>query len=501
MRAPLDRSPGGPRRRRTWWFPWAAVLVGLSPLVMTELVLRALDLGRPRYEGDPFVGFSAVHPLFVLSQDGTRYEIARSRLDFFCPDWFSRVKGKNEFRAFCFGGSTVQGEPFRKQTSFTTWMELSLAAADPNRQWRVVNCGGISYASYRLVPIMEEVLNNYQPDLMIVYTGQNEFLEDRTYRQIKNLAPYLAGPCRMVARTRLFNVLSDAWWRLRGRPAAAPVEGRPILKDETDAMLEYRGGLDRYHRDDKWRRDVIMHFEYNLRRMVQLCREHRVPLILMNPVVNLRDCAPFKAEHRRGLTEEELARWKSLFLEAAQCQGKNIPRAIELLEEAKRIDDQHAGLHYALGKCYDMLGMMDKAKEEYILAKDNDICPLRILEPMSRIVLEVAADTKTPLLDVRKMFEDLSEDHLLGGYLLIDHVHPSIYGHQLIAEATVKLMQREGFLRIGPNWKQEQDRRFHEHFRSLPELYFSRGMEKAERLRCWTQGKGDSEPPKEWNGP
>ena len=31
-------------------------------------------------------------------------------------------------------------------------LELSLRAARPEREWDVINCGGVSYASYRLVP-------------------------------------------------------------------------------------------------------------------------------------------------------------------------------------------------------------------------------------------------------------------------------------------------------------------------------------------------------------
>ena len=62
------------------------------------------------------------------------------------------------------GGSTVQGRPFSIETAFSTWLELSLTAADPSRIWQVVNCGGVSYASYRLAPIVDES-SCYKPDL------------------------------------------------------------------------------------------------------------------------------------------------------------------------------------------------------------------------------------------------------------------------------------------------------------------------------------------------
>ena len=47
----------------------------------------------------------------------------------------------------------------------------------------MINCGGVSYASYRLGPILDEVLG-YEPDLIMLYTGHNEFLEARTYPRL-----------------------------------------------------------------------------------------------------------------------------------------------------------------------------------------------------------------------------------------------------------------------------------------------------------------------------
>ena len=129
----------------------------------------------PPASEDPFVGFSATRPLFALSEDDSRYEIAKGKLTHFQPDSFAAHKPAGEFRIFCLGGSTVQGRPYSIETSFTSWLELSLQAADPSRTWRVVNCGGVSYATYRLVPMLEEVLN-YEPDLVIFCEGHNEFL-------------------------------------------------------------------------------------------------------------------------------------------------------------------------------------------------------------------------------------------------------------------------------------------------------------------------------------
>ena len=70
-------------------FRLLAIALGLMPFVLAEAVLSAIDLGRPNQSPDPFVGFSSVRPLFVLNDEGTRYEIPRSRFTHFAPESFA----------------------------------------------------------------------------------------------------------------------------------------------------------------------------------------------------------------------------------------------------------------------------------------------------------------------------------------------------------------------------------------------------------------------------
>jgi lysophospholipase L1-like esterase len=484
-------SKSFPRRRfrllRGLMYRMAAVLLGLAPFVVAEGVFTLFDWGRADYSVDPFVGFRGMRPLFVPSDDGARFEIAESRQAFFRPDSFAREKGPNEFRIFCLGGSTVQGRPFAIETSFTTWLELSLRTAQPTRTWDVVNCGGVSYASYRLVPILEEVLQ-YKPDLVILYTGHNEFLEDRTYGHIKRIPEVVAAPSNLLMQTRTLTLLRGGYLRLRGQPPHAP-DRLPVLLTEVDAMLDYRGGLKNYHRDENWRRNTIDHFRYNLRRMVRLADEAGVPLLLVNPVSKLRGCPPFKSQHRDGLTAEQLQQWEMLVDQAEECHGEDPHRSVSLLRQALKIDDQHAGLHHLLASCCDMLGMTDQARKHYVLAKEMDVCPLRMLEPMHDAVLDVARERGVPFVDVRCRIESLSRDHIPDDRYLLDHVHPSIEGHKLIAQWLMDDLIRQGVVKPVDGWKDAREQAFRKHFESLDALYFFKGAQQLESLRRWTQGK------------
>ncbi len=497
------------RRRRAVLFRVMAVILGLLPFLVIEVVLRASGVGQPDLHDDPFVEFSGVRPLFELNEAGERFEIARSRQLHFVPDSFAAHKPPGEFRVFCIGDSTVQGNPWSTETSFTTWLEISLNSADPSRHWDVINCGGISYASYRMVPILEEVLR-YQPDLVIVHCSHNEFLEDRTYGRLKQ-TPRLVGKFHsQILQLRLYNVLRTAAQsvsgqsvsrqsamslssRFDGMDATTAQDPRPVLPAEVEAILDCRGGLEFYHRDESWRRDVIEHYEFNLRRMTSLAHQAGVALILMNPAAHLRNSPPFKAEHRSGLTERERRQWDGLWTEARAHYASHPRRAAQLLREALAIDDQHAGLHYDLAKCYDALGQFADARAEYIQAKELDVCPLRILEPMNDIVCEVGRDTNTPVVDVRALFDRLSRNGIPGSEWFADHVHPTIPGYQHMADELGDAMQRLGMVHPHPEWLERRELRFNEHLNSLPNLYFVHAQERLKSLMLWANGRATKE--------
>lgn len=462
-----------------------AVLIGLAPFIAAEGVLRLLDWQRPSLHDDPFLGFSSVHPLFVLNREGTRYEIPPAHERFFCPESFDAVKPPGEFRIFCLGGSTVQGRPFAKETSYTTWLELSLKAADPTRSWRVINCGGTSYASYRLAEVMRE-LTAYQPDLFLIDMGHNEYLEDRTYQRLKYAPRLVRRPLELASQLRLFGLVRSASAALAGRSQPE----KPVLGPAVEARLDYRGGLSAYHHDETWRQDVIDHFAFNLRRMIAMAREARTPLILLNPIYNL-DTPPFKSEHRPSLPEGKRRRFETYWEQARDCYGRNLPEAVRLLQRAVALDDQHAGIHYELAKCFQRLGRLEDARRSFIQAKETDVCPLRILEPMSRAIVEAAAETDTPVVDLVAHFAAQSQGGILGDDWMVDHVHPSIKGHQFVARLLLDELTREGRVRPAPGWEVERDRRYEAQLASLDDFYFLRGQKQLGNLRLWAQGRGD----------
>lgn len=487
MNSPANASAS---RKRVWCFRALAVSLALALFAVIELVCIALGVGEARLDVDPYVGFSSTVPLFERTADESRFQIAKSRRAFFAHDSFPANKSSDARRVFCLGGSTVQGRPFSIQTSFTTWLQIALNAADESHDWDVVNCGGISYASYRLVPILAECLR-HQPDAIILCTGHNEFLEERTYGDVKQRARWLASSDAAMSGFRSFRLLRQVLADDEDARIEAESTARPNLPEEVDALLDYCNGLSAFQRDDEWRQTVLEHFEFNVRRMVRMCQQADVPVLLIAPPSNLADCPPFKSEHRADLSEADQHRWVELVNAARAAIRDDSSAAVDLYRQAHEIDDRFASTHYELGKCLEALGRSHEARAEFIRARDEDICPLRILSPMFAALPKVASDFDIPFLDAHEHLEVLSQGTSLGDFLLVDHVHPSFRGHQEIAIALLKRFESTGLIPQNVDWEPTARDRFQEHFEGLDEMYFPRGQRMLEALQEWTKGRAD----------
>jgi lysophospholipase L1-like esterase len=473
-------------RSKRWAFRASAMLLGLSPFLIAEAMLRIADWQPPTPIGDPFVDFQSIRPLFIADDHKQMMVTAANRLEYFRPESFAIEKHEDEFRIFCVGGSTVQGRPYAIETSFTKWLELALQAADSSRRWEVINCGGVSYASYRLVPVVQEILR-YEPDLIVLYTGHNEFLEDRSYQFAKNIPEFVADSYAELSRLKTLQYLHG---RFGSNPGANDtVDSKEMLSTEVQALLDYQGGLEFYHRDAKWRRSVVDHFEFNLRRIIDFSTRAEVPIAIVDPPANLIDCPPFKSEHTSGLTAEELSRVQQMVEQAIAAPATD--RSIQLLEQAIAMDPDHAGTHFQIGSGYTQASRSQEAKRHFRLARDEDICPLRITEPLTHVIRTVATDTETPCIEVRRKFEELSEGAIPGNNLFFDHVHPSFRGHQVIALEIIKTLQAMKIVKPNESWQTRREVLFNQHWNSLDPIYFARGQQRLDALKLWTQGRSE----------
>lgn len=472
-------------RRR--WFRVFAVLAGLLPLVALEAGLRLCDVGRPADAPDPFAGFNRNFPLF--ERQGAVYRTARARAPFIAPQEFPAEKPRGSFRLFCFGGSTVYGHPYTGETAFPKWLELELAGRDPSRAWQSINCGGVSYASYRIAPMVQEVLR-YQPDLIIVATGHNEFLEDRTYHSLKTRSAIWSGLQRTVYSLHTLNLVRQSLFRDRATAlssAAVSTDGG-ALSPHVNTRLDYASGYASYRRDEVWWQNVVAQYDESVRQIVAACRAAHVPVLLVRLGSNLRDCPPYKSGHRAGLAPGAEAGWQAAFDLATATEKTDLPRALSFYQEAAAIDSDYALLNFRIARTLDRLGRATEALPYFERAKDTDICPLRITAPLEHTLLRIAAETDTPLVDAAQVIAARSPDGIPGNDWYVDHVHPTIGGHQLIARTIAAQFPARGWLLGAAEWPEAQRAKtYTSHLTSLGPAYLADGKRRLAWLEDWAK--------------
>ncbi len=476
-------------RRRKLWFRVVAVLLGLLPIVLLEAACRLLEPESRMVAIDPYVDLNAIRPLFELDEVTGTYAIGGERLHLFAPASFSAEKSTETFRVFALGGSTTQGEPYSTPTAFPKWLEFRLQAMMPSRRVEVINCGGLSYASYRVAAICREVLE-YQADLIVVYTGHNEFLEERSYARQAGEGFGAAVTRALADNLRSVQVVQRF---VRGAAVRSPSAGRTQMSTEVDALLDYQGGLEDYHRDNEWHAGVVEHYRWNIGQIVDQCQAARVSVSFVIPTSNILDCPPMKFELDPQLSPADIDAFNSLWEAArAEAAAANSGRAIELLEQALEIDPGHAGSLFLLGRLYYELGDYPQAEQLLVEARDADVCPLRATSQIVSTLRAVLHERDIAVADAERLFQELSPHGLVGDKWLVDHIHPSVAGHQRLADLIADELVTGGI--VAPEvpeaeWSASQQELVTEHLASLGEEYYHRGKQRLRGLQLWTQGR------------
>lgn len=423
-------------------------IAGVRPVVETE---------------DPYVGFAGL-PLFVEESqpDGAVHRVtAPNKRALFNLQSFRQPKPPNTFRIFAVGGSTTYGHPYDDRTSFCAWMRELLRAADPSRNWEVLNAGGVSYASYRDAALLEEFAR-YEPDLFVVYASQNEFLERRTYSGLIDANPTLNRLGALASRTRTYTALRSAL--LRGRTKKIETaRARYEMSGEVDALLDAVGGTKHYTRDDTLTSQIAAHYEFNLHRMARIARAADAQILFVGAGSNYKDCSPFKSQHQAGLDVAAIARCESLLAGGSRARAAGqLEAALTALRAAVAIDPRYALAHYELGRVQLALGREADARASFERALNEDVCPLRQTSALRAATRRVAAVERAPFVD----FENLTADstfarggrRIPGEEAFLDHVHPTVEANGWMAAAIVEAMIGARMLQPSAAWPVEAER-------------------------------------------
>jgi lysophospholipase L1-like esterase len=462
------------------------IVIALSPFLLLELGLRHF---APPAAGeivpDPLIQLQQTRPLFVLDRDAGLWHISPQRRGLFRPASFSENKPTGTRRIFVLGGSTVQGRPYSTETSLTTWLRLALDAAGPDRHFEVVNCGGVSYASYRVAKILDEVLD-HQPDAIVIYTGHNEFLEDREYAEVRQMSAPRRWISHLAAKLRTVTWIQSKLSR--------PIVAENLMPSEVDARLDHHGGLAKYQRDPSWRSGVERHFAETLGAMVTRTKRAGVPLVLCVPASDLVNTPPFKVQSLAALDDQQAAELRDAW---AIIQDGNAPAEHRLAacEAYLAIDRRQAGANYIAGRLHYGRGDTAPAIEYLTAARDFDVCPLRATTPITSAVIQIARQDQIPLVETIQLLDQRDAhghrvpDGIADPEFFVDHVHPTVAGHQRIGVEIATKIEALGWFQTSPGADHRYQQSVEQHLSQLGEEYYARGRQRLEGLRRWAAGR------------
>jgi tetratricopeptide (TPR) repeat protein len=440
MSNPSDHRPRVPPRRAMFY----SVLLSAFVFGALELVLTFCGVKPSVTTADSTAGFESRIPLFVpgTGPDAGYHVTASNKQRFFNAQKFKSEKPKGTARVFCLGGSTTYGRPYSADTAFSAWLSEYTKALAPQHAWDVINVGGISYASYRVVKLMKE-LTDYAPDYFVVYTGHNEFLEERTYGKLRRQSPVLQGLRHGLRHTRVYSLIERATHASPALPDA-----QPDLRSEVHTVLDESVGPAAYRRNDLMHANIRAQFEDSLHQMVELSRACGAKLIFVAPASSLNDCSPFKSECMNPVNEGRVA--ALLHDTRVAMNAGHVEEALAFAQSAVRLEPRHAHAHYALARALLAHGATQEAHNHFQIARDEDIVPLRAPSDVVDTVRRVARAANIPLVDFEALAANDNHHPAANGIpgqdLFMDHVHPTIDGHGIVARALIDTMIDSGWL-------------------------------------------------------
>jgi len=424
----------GPAGRRLWCFRLAAIIIGpVLFLGLLELGLRAGGYGynpniavQCEVNGVPHLGSNVKFGWRFFSPT-----LARE----FEPFVFPMQKPAGTCRIFVLGASAAQGVP-NNAFRFARILEVMLRRRFSGVDFEVITAAMAAINSHVVLEIARDCAR-YEPDLFVVYLGNNEVV-----------GPYGPGTVLTPALSNLHLIrLGVRFQATKVGQLFSGLAGSRRLKH--DGPQYWRGMAmflgQQVRADDPRLRTTYGHFQRNLEDICRTASEAGAETILCTVGANLRDCPPFASLHRPNLTPEQKRDWQAIYRQGVvqEMQGK-YAEAVASYLEAATIDDSHAELQFRLGRCYELLSDHENARAGYTLARDLDTLRFRADTRINDTIRTVAGRMEphgVRLADIVAAVEANSPNELPGEELFHEHVHLTFEGHYLVARTVLRQVE------------------------------------------------------------
>jgi tetratricopeptide (TPR) repeat protein len=338
------------------------------------------------------------------------------------PETYSipAVKPKGTYRIFVLGESAAMGDP-DPAYSFSRYLGVMLRERYPSLNFEIVNTGSVAINSHVLLPMARDLAKE-QPDLFIIYSGNNEVV-----------GPY--GPGTVLSSSAMSLPVVRASIYFRSTRIGQLVTKLGAQKREWRGMEMF---LDKQvPATSPLMSSAYSNFAQNLKETIAAGRDAGARVIVATVATNLKDCAPFGSMHRAGLSAEALRSWTALVEAGKQFESAgDYSNALQRYAAASKIDDQYAELEFRIARSLWKLGNYAEAERHYSRARDLDTLRFRADSRINQINRSIASSFPgAELVDAAKIFRDESPNGITGSELVYEHVHLTPQGNYLLAKA------------------------------------------------------------------
>lgn len=291
------------------------------------------------------------------------------------------------------------------EVGFIAQLKFWLGKYYPRRKIKLYNFAKPGNSSYTVwLKIKRTIL--YKPDLLIVYSGHNEFLL-RSTKGISSRLNYL------VERSSLstVRVFRYAWQRF------LLWKNRQVYLTEKRTPFAYKSP-EYLHKKNL--------YKVHLENIVALTKKKKVKLLLCTVAWNTKDWPPVYKKIKSRNYQRQAHRLMSLLQE----------KRITLLKKqwhlfAKQYP-KNALSFYVRGKIQLAEKKRRKALASFTLAKELDPFPWRVLREFNSLIRKQESHRHVWVADVEKAFVTKAKD-LVGFKLIADNCHPTPHGSGLVA--------------------------------------------------------------------
>lgn len=371
-------------------FKIIAVIIPVLTLVLIEFCLRAFHYGHDTSLFIPYpddtsklvMNRYASEPYFSDSINATKGYI----------EPFDKVKKANTLRIFVLGESTGEGYPYFHNGSFHRWLQYRLMRELPQSNIEIINLSLTAVNSYTVLGFGKQ-LADYHPDAILVYVGHNEYYGALGIASTSRIGSnrFLINCLLAMKRLRIVQWLNNMLSLLK------PAAGRTNQDIRENLMKRMAGKQQLPYKGEAYNKG-IRQFSENLTELCSFYSGKKIPIFLSTVFSNEKDLSPF------------------------------ISAPIDSPLSALKIYNQ--------GKNEYARGLYTDAKKDFIQAKELDMLRFRAPEAMNQIIKEMGSRFNfVHIVDSKAFYEQHALHGVLGNEMLLEHVHPNLFGYALLSEA------------------------------------------------------------------